>query len=198
MPTDAFAALSFIVISVFTPGPNNISSAAMGVLHGYRRTLNYLFGITCGFLLVISICALISATVLSVFPGLESIVRYVGAAYLLYLAYGILKASYSFEGETVKPLGFVNGFLLQLLNPKLLVFGLTLFSTFFAALSRQPAQLGAVIVGLALTAFVAISLWAAFGTLISKYLHHPRARLALNVVLALLLVYTALELAQIL
>lgn len=198
MATDVFAALSFIFISTFTPGPNNISSAAMGVLHGYKRTLNYLLGISIGFLIMISICAVVAATLLRLFPGLDSVLRYVGAGYILYLAYGILKASYTFENEAVKPLGFVNGFLLQLLNPKLIVYGLTLFSTFFAEIATLPIQLMVVALLLALTSFVSISVWALFGTLIKKYLRNPRAKLALNAGLSLLLVITALELAQIL
>ena len=197
MTTDVVAALSFIVISVFTPGPNNISSAAMGVLHGYRRTSRYLLGISVGFLLMISICAVVAATVLSLFPALESILRYIGAAYMLYLAYGIFKASYSFESEDVKPLGFANGFLLQLLNPKLIVFGLTLFSTFFAGVASQPGLFVLVAIGLALTSFISISSWTLFGAVIKRYLRDPRARLVLNGGLALLLVFTALELARI-
>lgn len=42
---DFFATASFVLITAFTPGPNNISSASMGVLFGYHRTLAYLAGI---------------------------------------------------------------------------------------------------------------------------------------------------------
>lgn len=198
MTADFFATLGFIVISTFTPGPNNISSAVMGVLHGYRRSLNYLLGISTGFLIVISLCAVVSAAVLSAFPSLEMILRWVGAAYLLYLAYGILKASYAFESETAKPLTFINGFMLQLLNPKLIVYGLTLFSTFLAGIAVHPPQLLIAAVLLTLLSFVSISVWAAFGTFIKRYLRDERARRAINIVMALFLVYTALELAQIL
>ena len=40
---DLIPLISFVVVTTFTPGPNNISSASMGVLHGYRKTLNFLF-----------------------------------------------------------------------------------------------------------------------------------------------------------
>lgn len=197
MSTDLVAALSFIIISVFTPGPNNISSAAMSVLHGYRRTLNYLFGMSGGFLIVITICGVVSAAMLNLLPALESVLRYVGAAYMLYLAYGILKASYTFDAETVKPMGFTNGLLLQFLNPKLIVFGLTLFSTFFAGFATLPLQLLIAVIGLTLASFVSTSLWALFGTIIKQYLRSPRAKLVLNICLCLLLVFSALELARI-
>jgi cysteine/O-acetylserine efflux protein len=198
MSIDFLAALGFILISTFTPGPNNISSAAMGTLHGFKSTWNYLLGITGGFFMVMLICALASASLLNIFPGLEIVLRYVGAAYTLYLAYGILKASYTFETENVKPLTFMNGLLLQVLNPKLIVYGLTLFSTFFAPIASQPIQLIVTVFLLTLLSLCSTSLWASSGTLIKRYMHHPRVKLVVNIGLSLSLVFTALELARVL
>jgi cysteine/O-acetylserine efflux protein len=189
-----FAALSYILITTFTPGPNNISSAAMGALHGFRNSLNYLLGLMLGFFTIMFLCALLAASVLTLFPGAETLLRYVGATYILYLAYGILKASYSFESENVKPLGIMNGFLLQVLNPKVIIYGLTLFSTFFAPIVTQPGLLILTVIGLAFILFCATTVWALFGTFIKRYLQSPRAKLVLNVALSLFLVYTALEL----
>lgn len=196
MSIDILATVGFILISSFTPGPNNIASAAMGALHGYRKTLQFLLGISAGFFLVMSLCVWISSTFLDVLPQFEPVLHYIGAAYALYLAYGILKASYSYEDSHKPPLGFTAGFLLQLLNPKLIIYGLTLFSTFLASLTGIFPQLLTVL-GLTLVSFCAISTWAMFGTIIKKYLRHPRARLTLNIILSLFLVYTALELVHI-
>ena len=198
MSTDFFAALGFIFISTFTPGPNNISSAAMGALHGFKATWNYLLGITAGFFVVMLVCAVASASILTIFPGLETVLRYAGAVYMLYLAFGILKASYSFETENVKALTFMNGVLLQVLNPKLIVYGVTLFSTFFAPIAAQPVLLIVTVLLLALISLTSTTLWASSGTFIKRYMHNPRVRLAVNIFLSLLLVYTALEMARVL
>lgn len=198
MPSDLIAAASFILITTFSPGPNNISSAAMGALHGYRQTRRYLLGVTGGVLIVFFACALVSATLLNALPQIEVVLRIAGAVYILYLAYSVLKASYSFERKDVPPLGFASGFLLQLLNPKLIIYGLTLFSTFLAPAAAVSYQLIVVVVVLALVSFFSVSVWALFGTLIHKYLNSPRAQLIINVCLSLFLVYTALELAQVL
>ena len=95
-------------------------------------------------------------------------------------------------------LAFVNGFLLQLFNPKLMVYGVTLFTTFFASITDQPVPLFVTVCLLSLTAFCAVTVWASFGTMIKRYLRYPRARLILNIGLSLLLVYTALKLAGLL
>ncbi len=88
--------------------------------------------------------------------------------------------------------------LLQLVNPKTIVFGFTVFSTFLAALAGQTAALTLAAAVFAVLAFGACSVWALFGAVISRYLSNPRIRLMVNIGLALLLVFSAAELAGIL
>ncbi len=190
--------LSFVFITTFTPGPNNISSASMGVLYGYKNTFRYLVGITFGFFVIMLLTALISSLLLNFIPIYEPILRFIGAGYILYLAIGTLKASYSFKEADLKPMGFVKGLLLQLLNPKVIVYGLTLFSTFLASITHNTVWLIIAAILLALTGFFATSTWALFGTAIRTHLHHSHIKTAINTVLALLLVYTALQLAGLL
>ena len=187
--------ISFVLITTFTPGPANIASASMGVLHGYKKTLKFLLGLVSGFFLVMSLSSLISATLLGFFPALEPVLRYVGAAYILYLAFAILKASYTFEASEVKPMGYVHGLALQVSNPKMLIYAFTLFSSFLAPIAGNVSLVLLVVPLLALTAFSATSTWALFGTVIKTYLHSPRAKMTVNIILSLFLVYAAIELA---
>ena len=197
MSTNLFPLLSFVLISTFTPGPGNISSASMGVLHGYKNTLNYQVGLAVGVFCMMLLSGWLSTMLLSFFPALEPALRYIGAGYILYLAFGILKASYTFTEKDVKPLGFVHGLMLQILNPKLLVYTFTLFAAFLAPITNNVALLVLVVILLTLTAFCATSVWALFGTVIKTYLHYPRVKTMVNIILSLFLVYTAIELAGI-
>jgi cysteine/O-acetylserine efflux protein len=198
MPTNLFPLLSFILISTFTPGPSNIASASMGVLHGYKNTLNYQVGLAVGVFFVMLLSGWISTTLLSIFPALEPAVRYIGAGYILYLAFGILKASYIFTEKDVKPLGFVHGVMLQILNPKLIFYALTLFSVFLVPITNNVALLVLAAALLSATAFGATSVWAFFGAAIKAYLHQPRVKAVVNGLLALLLVYSAVNLVGVL
>ena len=135
-----------------------------------------------------------SKTLLNIFPSLEPIMRYIGAGYILYLAFGILKASYSFTEKNTRPLGLTNGFMLQILNPKLTVYAFTLFSAFLAPITTNIALLILAAITLAVTSFFATSVWALFGTAIQAYLHNPRAKTTVNILLSLLLAYAALSL----
>ncbi len=194
MTTSLFSIISYVLISSFTPGPSNISTASMAVIHGYKKTIRYQMGLAAGVFLLMVLSGWFSKTLLGIFPSFEPIMRYVGAAYILYLAFGILKASYSFTEENTKPLGMANGFMLQILNPKLMVYAFTLFSAFLGSITLNFAFLIVAALLLAATSFCATSTWALFGTAIQRYLHDPRVKMVVNIILSLSLVYTALSL----
>ncbi len=198
MNIDFFALTSFVVIATFTPGPSNISSASMGILNGFKKTLPFLFGVWVGFFLVMLLCGLISSTLLRILPGIEKILRYLGAAFILWLAYQTLKASYTFEeGEQVL-LGFPQGFVLQLVNPPAIIYGLTLYSTLLGGLAAKPLPLFVSAVAIGLVGFAAVSTWTLFGAAIRTYLNRPLVNQLLNTALSLLLAFTAIKLSGVL
>jgi cysteine/O-acetylserine efflux protein len=198
MNPDLLPLVSFVLITTFTPGPNNISSASMGILVGYRKTLPYLVGIAVGFFTLMMLCGWISKTLLLLLPSFEGYLRIFGAGYILYLAWHTYRASYDFKEGDQKALGFFNGLLLQILNPKAIVFGLTLYSTFLADIefSFLTLMLSAAI--LAVTTFSAISTWTLFGAAIRTYLRNQTFRRAINAALSLMLVYIAVEISGLL
>ena len=197
MPVNFFPALAYVLISTFTPGPSNISSASMAILHGYKKTLKYQLGLAVGVFLMMALSGWLSAALLNAFPTIEPILRYVGAGYILYLALGILKASYNFSEEDMRPLAFVHGLMLQILNPKLVVYAFTLFSLFLSSVNLRFVPMILLSASLAAISFCSTSTWALFGTLIRNHLRNPRLQFSVNLLLSLLLVYTALSLVGI-
>jgi cysteine/O-acetylserine efflux protein len=169
----------------------------VALVHGYKKTLIYQLGLALGVFLLMLISGLFSTALLNIFPALEPIMRYVGATYILYLAYGTLKTSYSFTDDNLNPIGFVHGFMLQILNPKLMVYAFTLFTVFLAPIRENMALLVLVSILLAAVSFCSTSLWALFGTVIKNYLHNPRLKSTVNIILSLLLAYTAFTLIDV-
>ena len=196
MEFDLFTTLSFIIITSFTPGPNNISCASMGLNYGYKKTLPYIFGITSGFFFIMVICDLLTITFRQYLSDFEFILSIIGACYILYLAFHISMANYSFANSNQKPLRFINGMALQILNPKVIIYGLTIFSTFLFDVPVSIIKLVVLPLLFAFIAFFAVSTWAVFGNLIRKYVNN-RTRTVLNIILALMLVYTALHMVNI-
>jgi len=195
---DLLPLVSFVLITIFTPGPNNITSTSMGLLYGYRKSLPYLLGIASGFFLLLLLAGWISGAMLELLPSFERYLRIAGALYILWLAIHTLKISYSFETDQQPLFGFGKGFFLQMLNPKGVVFGLTVYTTF---LSGVVSNLGILVLSailFSIAAFVSISTWNLFGTTIGTFLKSPRLRKIVNTILFLLLVYTAIEISGVL
>lgn len=195
MDTEPVLLISFVVATTFSPGPNNISSASMGILYGYKKTMNYLFGIVAGFYVVLMGCAYLSSSLLTVLPASEKYLRWIGAAYILWLALGILRSNTSFAQINGPPRAFAKGFFLQLVNPKAIIYGLTLFSTFLASISGQMNLLALYAALFAFVTFTAVSTWALFGAVIKTRLKNEGLRTGINRFLAVLLILTAVDLS---
>lgn len=191
------AFITFVLVTTFTPGPNNITSSSMGVLYGYRKSLNYIAGIVTGFFGIMFLAGIISQTLYAIFPSLESVMRLIGAGYILWLAYKTLKSSYNFGEDKSAVLGFLNGVLLQALNPKAWIYGLTLYTTFLASITNNIVFLLISALFLACVAFCATSTWALSGAAIKHYLKNPNIQKGINITLAVLLIYTAVDLSGI-
>ncbi|MCP4023016.1 MAG: LysE family transporter [Desulfobacteraceae bacterium] len=188
----------FVIATTFSPGPNNISSASMGITYGYKKTLHFLCGITLGFFVIMIACAFLSSTLLEMMPAAQKYLRWLGGLYILWLALGILRSNSSLEDANGAPKAFSKGFVLQLFNPKVAVYGLTIFSTFLAALSHHISLLAVCALLLSLTAFAATSTWAICGAAIKNKLKNEPFRKGINLFLALVLIYTAVDLSGIL
>ena len=195
MSVEIIPMASFVLLTTFSPGPNNISSASMGVLYGYRQTRPYLLGIATGFFVIMAACALSASFLLTWAPASAEVLKWAGSLYILWLALGMLKAGYGISGGEGEPRAFAKGMLLQLVNPKAMIYGLTLYSTFLAPLAHRPGYLLGLGLVFALTAFTAVSLWALCGAAISARVERPVVRRSVNSLLSLMLVYTAADLA---
>ncbi len=191
------AFLIFVMVTTFTPGPNNVSSANLAVLYGFRRTHLYRLGIFAGFALLMLLCALVSERVMQYFPTAEVYLRYFGAAYIVYLALGTLRSSYRLDERSteVPRMPFVKGMLLQLLNPKVLVYGITVYSTYLIARIKAVWMLPISALILAVLALCSISLWALAGSAIGRFASRRPVRLVLNGVLSLMLLFSAYQLS---
>ena len=190
--------IPFVLITTFTPGPNNLSCASMSINFGIKKTMNYIYGIVSGFFLLLLLCGFFSNLLFTALPSVEPIMRWIGAAYILYLAYGTFRASFSFKEKSDQYLwGFYKGVLLQFLNPKAIIYGLTLYSVFLNPLIGNSLYIILFSLGFALVGLCALLTWVLFGAIINQFLHHSKSRIIINSILSLLLAYTAVKITGI-
>jgi threonine/homoserine/homoserine lactone efflux protein len=79
----------FAAVMFFTPGPNNIMLLSSGLTYGFRPTVPHIAGITFGFAFMIGTVGLGLGTIFITYPVLQTILKYAGVAYLVYLAAAI-------------------------------------------------------------------------------------------------------------
>lgn len=185
------ALIVFVVVTTFTPGPNNIAAMSQGIAFGFRSTLSFLLGIATGFTIVIAGCAIVASTLSRVFPVVEPLLRVAGTLYIVWLAFRLVSSKHSEESHSSERFRFMTGVMLQLLNPKLLFYGLTIYSTFLAPETIPLMVLSSL--ALAAVGFASVSTWAAAGMALSRLFRHPRYQKAITLILALLLLYVAVE-----
>ncbi|MGB4406931.1 MAG: LysE family transporter [Sphaerochaeta sp.] len=193
MHVDVISLFMFAFVTTFSPGPNTISSASMGLSFGYIRSLRYMVGIAAGFFLIMLSCSLLSAFIQVYLPRMVTVLSYIGSLYIFYLAYHTLKSGYSFSEGERKPLGFGRGFVLQIVNPKVIILGLTVYTTFLLSMPHTYFNLFFSAFGFTMMSFTAVSTWAKFGSLIGEALQKEKTRKSVNTVLALSLCYVAIK-----
>ena len=89
----------FAAVMFFTPGPNNIMVLSSGLTYGFRRTMPHILGITFGFAFMVGAVGFGFGAVFLAFPILQTILKYAGAAYLVYLAAAIAMSGPPKPGE---------------------------------------------------------------------------------------------------
>jgi len=97
-----FAFVVFAIVMFFTPGPNNIMVLSSGLTFGFRRTLPHIAGITFGFAFMVAAVGFGFGTIFVAYPVLQTVLKYAGAAYLVYLAFAIAVSGPPKPGEDGK------------------------------------------------------------------------------------------------
>ncbi len=194
MFNDLTGFIIFIIVTTFTPGPNNISALSFSLNMGYRRTVPYILGIICGvFAVQLAMATALLFVSSSSIAGAIEWLKYIGAAYIIFLAYKSLKMNIEWSDDSThnRAPRFGYGFILQSINPKLYFFTITILSTFVDYSRAHYLSLIALCAAMSLLTFIAVSTWAAAGALIKELLQKRTYRIIFSAAMSLALVFTA-------
>ncbi len=178
----------FAVVMFFTPGPNNIMVLSSGLTHGFRRTLPAIAGVTFGVAFMVAAVGLGLGTIFIAYPVLQTVLKYAGAAYLIYLAAVIAMSGPPKAGEATGrgPMSFWGAAIFQWVNVKgwVMVIGTI---TAYAAIARFPLNIAIQTLLCLLLGVLSTATWTLFGSALRPVLKSAAAVRAFNVVMALLL-----------
>jgi threonine/homoserine/homoserine lactone efflux protein len=181
----AFAGFAFV--TSITPGPNNAMLLASGVNHGFRRTLPHIAGINLGCVLMLLLVGLGLGNLFAAIPTLYLILRYAGAAYMLWLAWQIARADPPTTHGGARPLRFWQAAAFQWVNPKAWIIVIGAVTT-YAPPDNFARNVIAIAAVLALINLPILALWAAGGMALRRLLRHSPSLRMFNIAMALLLV----------
>jgi threonine/homoserine/homoserine lactone efflux protein len=182
------AFVMFATVMFFTPGPNNIMLLSSALTYGFRRTLPHLAGIVIGFAFMVGAVGLGLGTIFITYPVLQTILKYAGAAYLIYLAAHIAMSGPVTPGQDNArgPMTFWGAAVFQWVNAKgwVMVIGTI---TAYAGIAGFPWN---IVIQVAISLLIGAAscvAWALFGSALRPWLTSPRAVRTFNVVMAILL-----------
>ncbi|WNS46839.1 LysE family transporter [Paenibacillus sp. MMS20-IR301] len=183
------AFIMYCVVVTFTPGPTNIVILSAVQQHGARKTMNYVWGATLAFGLLLAASALLGRLLAGFIPQVLGLMQITGSLYMLYLAYQIYKSGRK-DTDSPQTAGFLPGMLMQFVNPKVLLFALTVIPAYVMPYYPSPAAAFLFAMLITVIGFLAFTAWMIFGSVFASFLQ--RHRRVLNGLMALFLVYSAI------
>lgn len=173
-----------------TPGPNNVLLANSGLRFGLRRTAPLVMGIQAGvFVQNLVVAAGLGALFISQ-PWLQLVLKIIGSAYVLWLAWHSLRAAGASDEEAVAPIGFLAAAAFQFANPKSWLGSIASATAFLPAGEFDPVRVVAIALVAALVGTPCNIVWTLFGVGLKRLLARPQALMVVNRVLAALLACT--------
>ncbi len=209
--------ISYVLISTFTPGPNNIMAMTNAAKYGYKRAIRFCFGVWIGFTVVLALCAVFCKLLQDFIPAIEPYMAVAGSLYILFLAYTTLRdkprggasaggdiaipddETHGDSAESVRPThsyktrlrtdSVLSGAVLQFVNVKCILYGITLMSTYILPYYSDIPTIALFVVLLGPPAFISTNCWALFGSVFQRVFTQNKK--LVNIIMALLLVYCA-------
>ena len=178
----------FWFVTAFTPGPNNIVASYSGFNFGIKKTIPHILGVTLGFtaLIISLIVGLIN--IFKIYPIIQEILKYLGTLFLLYLAFKISFSNSDNNSNSENPVKFIETFLFQFLNPKGVIVGIIVVSTYIQVDENYVNYSLQVIILALLFSITSITSWTLVGRFLRKFATNEKFIKYFNYAMSVLLI----------
>ena len=177
----------FWFVAAFTPGPNNVVASYSGFNFGITKTIPLILGVTLGFTSLIFFLTIGLINVFKIFPILQNILKYFGTLFLTYLAYKISFSKSSKEEEKKNPVTFLDTYFFQFLNPKGVLFGIIIVSTYLELGENYLSYATQIVLLAFIFSSTSITLWTFIGKFLRKFATNDKFINYFNYAMSLLL-----------
>lgn len=193
MPLHEFTALLVLASAMsFSPGPNTTLSTALAANLGLRRSMRFVVAVPFGWCLLLLLCAAGVGAMVTAVPALRWLIKGVGIAYLLWLAFKLWGSGQLAQARNGQlQVGFGQGIALQFVNIKAWLLALTIVVGWVAGQADWGQRMAVVLPVMACYAFASNLLYACVGALLRNWLAQGQRLLWFNRAMAVLLAATA-------
>lgn len=177
----------FSFVTAVSPGPNNTFLLSSGANFGLKKSVPYLNGIMAGLIGMMTALGAGLGVIFTTLPMVYQVLKWVGFAYIVWLAYLIVKSTSKSDTGEAQYIGFWKATTFQFVNPKAWV----VIGSFMATM--VPVGSGLAATGFICLVFLVFTypgalLWAVAGQVLKDWLSHPMRRRVFNIASAILLV----------
>ena len=183
--------IMYSAVTAVTPGPANLCSLASAMKYGRRQALLQWRGLFTGFAIVALISSVIVWFFGSVLGNYIRVLTWIGAAYIIWLAYHILRSENTSEADAGAHCNFMTGLLVQLTNAKIMIFCITALTTYALPYAGNYLDVLKIAVILPFTGPIANLLWLFAGASLQKFFRNYQR--PVNIVMAASLVICAIS-----
>ena len=177
----------FWFVTAFTPGPNNIVASYSGFNFGIKKTIPHILGVTLGFTALIISLIIGLINIFKIYPNIQEVLKYLGTLFLLYLAFKISFSSSDNSSNSESPVKFIETFLFQFLNPKGVIVGIIVVSTYIQVDENYVNYSLQVIILALLFSVTSITSWTLVGRFLRKFATNEKFIKYFNYAMSLLL-----------
>jgi threonine/homoserine/homoserine lactone efflux protein len=196
-PSRYAAFLGMMAAMAISPGPSCFFCIATGMKKGHRAALLGVLGLNVGSLLWFSLAALGLDATLTAFPKLFHTLTHIGAVYLFWLSFNAFNEAFS---KKLSPLpmnrkfgrsAFTDGLMVQITNPKALLFFTALLPPFIDAAKPALPQLLLIAAGFFVIDTIIMTIYGLGGATLRSHAENTRFRRGLAFIIGLLLLTAA-------
>ena len=177
----------FWIVAAYTPGPNNVIASFSGFNFGIKKTLPHIFGVTFGFTFLVFLLTIGLVKIFEIFPIIQLSLKYLGSFFLIYLAYKISFSKIEKEKKNENPVKFIETFIFQFLNPKGVLIGIIIVSTYVEHGENYLIYAIQVVLFAFLVSLTSITFWTFVGKYLRKFATNEKFIKYFNYVMSVLL-----------
>ena len=189
-----FALIAASALLLGSPGPAPLALAATGATYGVKGGIPFLIGILLGLLAAILGTIVGLGALFAAFPNVRIVVQACGGLYIFFIAIKIAIAPVT-PSDEIQPhhtRKLIDGFIINLLNPKAYAAFLAIFSQFLLPVEDNLQALVLTGIICLLVATVVDIIWLCFGGIIGPIFKKPRQARILRITFAVLMIVAVL------